>query len=125
MVDCGTLTVEEPQADISITDCSLSPGSGSTVEPSDTLQATVSLNNFGDASGTVTVTFTANGQQFGSQTVTVAGNGTDDATAQFTPTSLGVSGSVTVDVQLSGGAAASVTGRRMARTDGGCSTCGM
>lgn len=133
MSTCGTVTVEEQQQgpNIGLQSCQTSPGSGSTVGPNQTITVSATVQNSGDESGSVTISFSAAGQQFGSQTVTVPAGESRQASASFTPSELGLSGSVSTAVSLSQGSTAGL--RRLAdggrefglsRLDRRCSSCG-
>jgi hypothetical protein len=125
MVSCGTLTVEQPQASISLQNCNTSP-SGGEVGQNDTVEVSATAVNTGDASGGVTVTFYANGQTVESRSRTVSPGGTSTVSATFTPAQLGLSGSVQTEVQLSGpNVSAAAEGQSQSLlADGGCQSCG-
>lgn len=135
MVDCGTLTVEQPQANIAISDCSLTPSAGSTIDPADTVTATATVRNTGDATGTLTLSFMVNGQQFGSASVTVGAGGQETAQASFTPSNLSLTGSIDISVDEVGALRAGARkqsarlrsdgGRRTGvKLQSGCKSCG-
>jgi hypothetical protein len=89
MVQCGTVQVREPQADISIVGCDLTPPSGTVIEPSTNVEFTVSVRNNGQARGSRQITFIIGGQTFGTVSVSVAPNTTKSVTQSFVPSALG------------------------------------
>lgn len=133
MATCGTITVEEPKASISIQGCSISPSSGP-IDPTDTVEAVVELVNNGDAFGSVTVTFLVDGNEFGSRSIGVNAGSTASVAEQFQPDDFSLVGTISIEASITGSASAAAQrgglfadgGRQfgLSRTKEGCATCG-
>lgn len=109
MVTCGTLTVEQaeqPEANISVASCTLTPSSGSSVGQNTEVRVDYTLENTGGSDGTVTLGVLANGQEWESYSFTVPANGQNSSYEAFTPAAMGITGSMTVEISLSGADAA-------------------
>lgn len=129
MVDCGTLTIESTQASIGVAGCSTNPSSGSEIEPAQQVTVNFTLENTGDAAGTIEVTLTAAGQQIESVQVSVPAGQSRNGEFTFRPSDFGITGPM--DVVVTGGAGSSGltadggTSTRLSRLgQTGCHTCG-
>lgn len=134
MVNCGTLTVQQPMADIGVQSCQTSPSSGSTVGTDQTVGITVTLENTGDSGGQVTLTFIANGQPIASRSVFVSAGGTEQVTETLTPSDVGSPQSLSTSVEFAQATGSREEGGALGLADGGhvlglrrlanCDTCG-
>lgn len=98
MVTCGTVTVVEPQASLSITSCSLDQTS---VSPSDTVRITAQVENTGDADGEATVLWLADGTQVDQSSIVVNAGESFGIDGSFVPADNGFnSGDLNIEVQL-------------------------
>lgn len=98
MVNCGTVTVVEPQASLSITNCSLDQTS---VDPSDTVRVTAQVENTGNADGEATVVWLAGGTQVDQSSIVVNAGESFGIDGSFVPGDNGFnSGDINIEVQL-------------------------
>lgn len=100
MADCGTITIVPPFNESNVTSPGCTVGPSGDVQPSDTVEVDADVQNTNDVDAVAQVRFVANGITLGEDSIQVPANSTTGVSATFVPEDAGLSGSVTVNAEV-------------------------